>query len=116
MDQVAGSTINLSKRASDLASVYNTSVSEAMSAINQALRGETEAIRKYAADVTDASVQQYMLANGIEGSVTEMSQQEKIMMRMKVLMSDTNIVANDFQNTINSDANAQRVFNAQMQD
>jgi hypothetical protein len=38
LDKVADSTIDLTKRAADLASVFNTDVDVAMSAINQALR------------------------------------------------------------------------------
>jgi hypothetical protein len=37
-EEVANMTIKLSERASDMASVFNTDVADAMSAINQALR------------------------------------------------------------------------------
>lgn len=90
-EEVAQMTIELSKRAADMASVFNTDVNDAMSAINQALRGETEAIRRYAGDVTDATLQEYLMAEGINKKVTEMSEAEKRLLRMDVLMKQTSV-------------------------
>jgi predicted anti-sigma-YlaC factor YlaD len=109
MGQVSDQTIELTKRAADLASVFNTDVDQALSAINQAIRGETEAIRKYGADVTDNTLKQYLLAKGIEKSITEMSQQEKTLYRVQAIMEQTDQVTGDFQNTIDGVANSQRV-------
>ncbi len=115
LDKVADSTIDLTKRAADLASVFNTDVDVAMSAINQALRWETEAIRKFGSDVTDASIDQYLLAQGINKTSSELTQQEKTFYRMQKIMSDTAQVTGDFANTSDSLANRQRVLNAEMQ-
>lgn len=114
LDAVADSTIELTKRASDLASVFNTDVDLAMSAINQALRGETEAIRKFGSDVTDASLEQYLFSQGINKTATELTQQEKILYRMEKIMADTNQVTWDFANTSDSLANKQRILAAEM--
>lgn len=109
-------TIQLTERAADMASVFNTDVNDAMSAISQAIRGETEAIRRYAGDVTDATLEQYALANGINKSVSEMTQQEKKLLRIQVLMEQTAVTAGDFANTADSLANRQRVLAARTQD
>lgn len=111
--ELSDKTIMLTERAADMASVFNTDVDDAMSAINQAIRGETEAIRRYAGDVTDATLQQYLLSQGIETSVTSMSQQEKRLLRIDVLMQQTNVTAWDFANTSDSLANKQRIIAAQ---
>ena len=113
LDKVADSTIDLTNRASDLASVFNTDVEIAMSAINQALRWETEAIRKFGSDVTDASIDQYLLAQGINKTSTELTQQEKTFYRMQKIMADTSQVTGDFANTSDSLANRQRVLSAE---
>lgn len=113
LEEVANETIKLTVRAADLASVYNTDVKDALSAINQAIRGETEAIRRYTGDVTDATLEQYALANGIESTVAEMSQQEKRLLRVRVLMDQTNDVAGDFDKTSANLANRMRVLRAQ---
>lgn len=116
MDQVAGKTIDLTKRAADMASVFNTDVNDAMSAINQAIRGETEAIRRYAGDVTDATLEQYLMSIGINKSVTELSAQEKRLYRVDLIMKQTSDTMNDFSNTSDSLANRQRVVGAQIED
>ncbi len=110
LDEVADLTIELTKRAADLASVFNTEVSDAMNAINAAIRGETEAIRRYGGDVTDASLQQFLLAQGIFRTVSAMTQQEKRLLRIKVLMAQTDDVQGDFKNTQGQLANATRTL------
>lgn len=112
MDEVADKTIELTKRAADMASVYNTDVTSALTAINQALRGETEGIRRYAGEVTDAELQTFALAQGIDKAVTSMSQAEKRLLRVEKVMSDTSDTSGDFQNTIGSLANQSRILAA----
>lgn len=114
MDELAEKTIFLTKRASDMASVNNTSVAEALSAIEQGLRGETEAMRRYASDVTDASIEQYALSKGIKVSVKDMTYQEKSLLRMEKIISDTDVTSGDFKNTIGEVANQQRVMQAEI--
>lgn len=114
MQEVADITNELSIRASDMASVFNTDVTDALSAINQAIRGETEAIRRYAGDVTDASVQTFLLSQGITKTVSSMTEQEKRLARIDLIMSQTAITAGDFANTSESLANQQRILSAQL--
>jgi len=114
LGEVADLTIELTKRASDLASVFNTDVKDALSAINQAIRGETEAIRRYAADVTDATLQTFLLSQGINKQVTAMTQAEKKLLRIKVLLSQTKDVQGDFRKTSDSLANATRILGSRM--
>lgn len=115
MDEVANQTNELTIRAADMASVFNTDVNDAMSAINQAIRGETEAIRRYAGDVTDASLQTYLLAQGITKSTTEMTEQEKRLYRIQLIMAQTAVTAGDFANTSDSLANRQRILSAEVE-
>lgn len=114
IDEVAGLTNELAVRAADMASVFNTDVSEAMSAINQAIRGETEAIRRFTGDVTEATLAQFALANGIKQPVNEMTEQEKRLLRVQVLLSQTDKFAGDFANTSGGMANQMRIAKAQM--
>ena len=116
MSEVSDLTIELTKRASDMASVFNTDVSLAMSAINQAIRGETEAIRNFNSDVTDASIEQFALSQGINKSVSEMTFQEKKLLRVQKIMHDTAVTAGDFANTSESLANKQRVLSSTFTD
>ena len=115
MEQVAGLTTDLTVRAADMASVMNTSVEDALSAVGQALRGETEAIRRYAGDVTDASLEHFRLSEGMQKSVKDMSEQEKRLLRLDLIMKQTNTMAGDFANTQNSLANQMRIASAEFE-
>ncbi|KKM18507.1 hypothetical protein LCGC14_1665010 [marine sediment metagenome] len=112
LKEVADLTNTLTIRASDLASVFDTNVRDALSAINQALRGETEAIRRYAGDVTDATLETFALAEGIDKQVSSMDQQEKRLLRVKLIMSQTASVEGDFEKTHKSFANQTRILNS----
>lgn len=112
----AAATIDLTQRAADLASVYNTDVSLAFSALNQAIRGETEAIRAFGGDVTDATLQAYALAQGLNVQVASLSQAEKAQLRLLVVMDQTSRVSGDFENTQRSLANTMRRIVARAQD
>lgn len=113
LEEVSNMTIELTKRAADMASVFNTDVNDAMSAINQAIRGETEAIRRYAGDVTDATLETYLLSQGIKTHVEDLTQQEKRLYRVQLIMEQTKVTANDFLNTQDSLANQQRVLSSE---
>lgn len=114
LTQVADMTTELTKRAADMASVFNTDVSDAMSAINQAVRGETEAIRRYAGDVTDASLQTYLYSQGIQKNVTDLTEQEKRLYRVQLIMQQTAVTQGDFANTSDSLANRQRILASEL--
>ena len=114
--EAAEQTITLTKRAADLASVHNTSVKDAMAALASGIRGETEPLRRYAADVSDATLELYLLKQGIDKSVTSMSQAEKGLLRFEVAMSATAIVEGDFARTQTDVANAAKITAAQIQD
>lgn len=116
MTDVADRTNELAIRAADMASVMNTSVQDALSAVNQALRGETEAIRRYTGDVTDATLEQFRLAEGLAQPVKEMNEQEKRMLRLQLIMKQTDKFAGDYANTSGSLANQQRALAAEFED
>ena len=113
MEEVAGLTTKLTVRAADMASVMNTSVEDALSAVGQALRGETEAIRRYAGDVTEASLEHFRLSEGMQKSVKDMTEQEKRLLRLDLIMKQTNVMAGDFANTQESLANQLRIAGAE---
>ena len=114
--EAAEETINLTKRAADLASVYNTTVKDAMSALASGIRGETEPLRRYAADVSDATLEVHLLKQGIDKKVTSMSQAEKGLLRYEVAMTTTAKVEGDFTNTSEDAANATRILKAMIKD
>ena len=108
LTRVADLTLQLTQRATDLASVFDTPVKDALNAINSALRGQTEPITRYAADVTIAALENFALSEGILESVAAMTQQEKRLLRVRLILKQTNDVQGDFQKTQETTANLTR--------
>lgn len=107
-NEVARITVELAKLAGDTGSVFNKGGDEVLSAINQAIRGETEAIRKYAVDVTDASVQTFLLSKGITTKVSKLSQEEKVLARISILQEKLGKNEGDRERTKDEAANRER--------
>jgi hypothetical protein len=108
-DAVADSTVDLTKRAADMASVFNTDVEDALAAINSALRGEANPIERYGVSVTAAAVAQRALADTGKTSAEALTETEKASARLAIIFEQTEAVAGDFQNTSDGLANSQRV-------
>jgi len=115
-DEAAEKSIVLTKRAADMASVFNVDVSEALTAINAGLRGESEPIKRFGVGLDEASIKAYALANGIARQGEEMTNAQKVQARYGLLMEQSNKVAGDFVNTSDSIANSQRIMKAQTED
>lgn len=110
---VADDTITLTQRAADLASVFNTEVTEATVALGAALRGETEPARRFAINISDAAVQSKALELGLVASKKEINEQIKVQARYALILEQSEQVAGDFKNTNDGAANALRVVKAQ---
>lgn len=104
---------DLTTRGADFASVMNLDVNEAMGLFRAGLAGETEPLRRYGIDVSEASVKAYAYANGIAATGTELTEQQKIQARYGSIMEQTNKMAGDFANTSDGLANAQRILKAE---
>ena len=115
-DDAADSAINLTKRAADMASVFNTDVDQALGAIQAALRGEIDPIERFGVGMNAASVEAKALELGLIGVGQEMTQQALTTARLAVIMEQTDRVAGDFVNTSGDLANNSRVLLAQLKD
>jgi hypothetical protein len=112
-DEVADSTVNLTKRAADMASVFNTDVEDALAAINSALRGEANPIERYGVSVNQATVNLRALADTGKTSATALTENEKAAARLAIIFEQTSAVAGDFANTSDGLANSQRITAAE---
>ena len=100
----------------DLSSLYNENVEQSALRLQSALSGEIEPIRRLGISISQATLQEYALAHGINESVTAMTEQEKALLRSLVLMEGAARVGaiGDFAKTLESPANAMRVFRQQV--
>lgn len=98
----------LSQRGADFASVYNLDVNEALGAFQSGLAGETEPLKKFGIDLSDAKITAYAYANGIAKAGDELNETQKVQARYGALLEQTKKTSGDFGNTSDSLANAQR--------
>ena len=105
---------NLTRLAYDWASFYNMDVSEAFSKMQSGMAGETEAVRELGYDLSTTRLQQVAYANGINESVSSMSQADKAYLRYIAIMEQVSWAQGDMAKTISSPANQMRVLSNQV--
>ena len=104
---------NFTKLGVDLASLWNTSVEQAWSALESAMVGLSKPIRQYGIDVTQAALKQTALSLGIEDSVQSMSRASKVGLIYITVMQRATTSMGDFARTIESPANQLRILQQQ---
>lgn len=105
----------LSMLSADLSSLTNTDLESVMNSLSSGLIGQSRALYKYGIDITNNTLQQYALAYGIEKTVQEMTQAEKMQLRMLAIFDQSKVAWGDQANTIDSVANQYRIMEQQWQ-
>ncbi len=108
--QMAGMSVELTKLAGDMASFYDVSQNDVAKALQSVFTGETEPVRKFGLDVTNATLKQWALNNGLNANISSMSQAEKAMLRYQYVMANTTAAQGDFAKTSGSWANQVRIL------
>lgn len=115
-DAAADMSIVLVELAADLASFNDTSIEDAMQAIQSGLAGEMEPMKRYGSILTVARIEEEALAQGIWDRSEKMTQAQKIEATYSLIMKDTANAQGDVARTSESLANKQRKLDAQMED
>lgn len=113
--QMADMSLELTGLAGDLASFYNADQNEVAKKLNSIFTGETEPLRSYGIDLTNATIQQWALNKGMQVNVNTMEQMEKAMLRYEYVMERTQNAQGDFARTIDTWANQVRLLKGQLQ-
>lgn len=98
------------KLGADMSSLFNMDYSTVMGNLQSALIGQSRAVYKYGIDITNATLQQYAYNLGIEKAVKDMTQAEKMQLRMLAILDQSKVAWGDQANTINSISNQFRQF------
>jgi hypothetical protein len=109
-------TVDLTKRAADMASVFNTDVGDALEAIQSGLRGEADPLERYGVGLSAAKVEAEALSETHKKSAKSLTDQELMTARLNLIMRQTNATAGDFANTSDDVANAQRIAAAKTEE
>lgn len=113
---VAKTLEEMSGRAADFASVMNIEVAEAAQIFQSGLAGETEPLKRFGIDLSEAAVKAYAYANGIATAGKELTESEKVQARYGLLLQSTAQVQGDFANTSDGLANGLRILRASFED
>lgn len=98
------------KLAGDMSSLFNQDYSSVAKNLQSGLIGQSRALYKYGIDITNATLQTYAFKLGLEKEVSEMTQAEKMQLRMIAILEQSKVSWGDLANTINSPSNMLRQF------
>lgn len=115
-EESARMSMTLVELASDMASINNITVDEAMLKIRSGLVGETEPLRTVGVLLNAVAVEAKAVEMGLAGSTEEISEQDKVMARYQLILEQTTLTQGDFARTSDELANAQRTLSAQTED
>ena len=104
----------VSMLAGDYSSLTNVPVEQIMEKLTSGMLGQSRALYSLGIDITNNTLQQYAYAEGIEKAVSEMTQSEKMQLRLLAILDQSEVAWGDLANTVDSVANQYRVFQMQI--
>lgn len=97
--KMANMSVELTKLTADMASFYNEEQSDVARRLQAIFTGETEPLRRYGLDLTQATLKEWALKKGIDADISSMSQAQKTMLRYLYVMENTAAAQGDFART-----------------
>ena len=107
-------SISLTELSADLASFYNVEQADAARSLWSVFTGETEPMRKFGIDLTQNTLKEYAMKNGLDANISSMTQLQKTMLRYQYVMENTANVQGDFARTSQNWANQIRILKEQV--
>lgn len=105
----------LTQLTGDVASFYNISQDLAYTKLKSVFSGETETLKDLGIVMTQNALNQYALANGYEKTTAEMTEQEKVALRLRFVQEQLSAASGDFVRTSDSWANQVRIMQLRLQ-
>lgn len=100
----------------DLASFHNQDPTEMMQRLRSGLAGESEPLRQFGINLSDARVKAYAYKEGIADAGKELTDSQKLTARYGLAIQDAGKANGDFARTSGGLANQSRITNAQIAD
>ena len=114
--EAARMSMALVQLAGDLGSFNNQDPTDVLLALRSGMSGEIEPMRKFGADLSAATVEAYLMSQGIEKVGKGFTQAQKIQGRYALIMKQTTTAQGDFARTADGTANSQRILTAKIED
>ena len=108
-------SIQMTKLATDMASFNNANDVEVMNALQSAIVGNHETMRRFGVVITQTTLNQELLNMGIQGGVKSATEQEKVQARLNIIMKGTTDAQGDAIRTSDSLANRTKGLKAQFE-
>ena len=109
-NSMADVSLNLTKLTADISSFYNVAQEDVAKDLESVFTGSTRPLRAYGLDITNATLQEWALKNGIDAKVKSMSQAEKTLLRYQYVLANTSAAQGDFAKTSITWANQIRIL------
>ena len=97
--KMAEMSLELTKLTADMASFYDMEQSDVARNLQAVFTGETEPLRKYGLDLTQATLKEWAMRQGLDADISSMTQAEKAMLRYQYVMANTAAAQGDFART-----------------
>lgn len=101
---------SLTMLAGDISSLFNIDFKDVAKNLQSGLIGQSRALYRYGIDITNATLQTYAYGLGLEKSVSEMTQAEKMQLRLIAILDQSKVSWGDLANTIQSPSNQIRML------
>ena len=113
--QMSDMSIELTKLTADLASFYNEDQTDVARRLQSVFTGETEPLRRYGIDLTQATLQEYAMKKGLDANISSMTVAEKTLLRYNYVLDRTAAAQGDFARTSGTWANQIRILSQYFQ-
>lgn len=97
--QMAKMSIRLTELAGDMASFYDVSQEDIAKSLQSVFSGTTAPMRRYGIDLTQATLKEWALKQGLDANISSMTQAEKAMLRYQYVLAHTTNITGDFART-----------------
>ena len=107
---MADMSVELTKLTADMASFYNVEQKDVAEDLESIFTGQTRPLRTYGLDLTEATLKEWAMKQGMDANIDSMSQIEKTMLRYNYVMANTGAAQGDFLRTQDTWANQVRIL------
>lgn len=114
-DSMSDVSLNLTKLTADMASFYDKDQKEVAEDLRSVFTGMVVPLRKYGLDLTQATLKEWAMKNGMDADIKSMTQAEKAMLRYQYVLANTTAAQGDFAKTADSFANQVRILKQNFQ-
>lgn len=112
-DKASDMAIEMTKLTADMGSFFNYDYADVAEKMDSIFTGQTRPLRAFGLDLTQATLKEWALAQGMEVNIKTMTQAEKAMLRYQYVLANTTNAQGDFARTADTWANSIRILKEQ---